>query len=142
MRKYELQESVTLRTGRFRLTPEQYANRRYVVRLVSDPPELIVEPITEISFKRGEVVETDFDVPRAMESKMRPLVPELPADVKPIETSASASSDPAAGDDSPGDVSAADDSEDPLAGVDLGGSATTHADTPAEHRPGRRSRGK
>lgn len=130
MRKYELQESVTLRTGRFRLTAEQYANRRYVVRLVGDPSELIVEPITEISFKRGEVVETDFDVPRAMESKMRPLVPELPAEVKPIETSASVSSDRAGGGD---DDSAGDD---PLAGVDIG------ADAPTEHKPGRRSRGK
>lgn len=142
MRKYELQESVTLRTGRFRLTPEQYANRRYVVRLVSDLPELIVEPITEISFKRGEVVETDFDVPRAMESKMRPLVPELPADVNPIEASASANSDHAAGDDSSGDVSATDDSDDPLAGVDIGGTTAPNADAPAEHKPGRRSRGK
>jgi hypothetical protein len=148
MRQYELLQAMTFRSGRFKLTPEQYRRRKHVTKLL-DPEQLIVEPNPDISFKIGEVIETDLDVPRAIESKLRPLAPELPAaesepaGSKPVEPEVSASTDPAAGGSNESEPAAAKagDTDDPLASLDIGGDSQSGAVT-ADQKAGRRSRGK
>lgn len=76
MQKFTALAPVTFRAGRFLLTPEQLANRKYVVRIVDG----LAEPIREISFKAGEVIETDLDVPKALHVKLEPVV-DAPAEV-------------------------------------------------------------
>lgn len=144
MRQYELLQAMTFRSGRFKLTPEQYRRRKHVTKLV-DAEQLIVEPNPDISFKVGEVVETDLDVPRAIESKLRPLAPEQPADEskptesKPAEPAASASTDPVDGGSDASDPAGAEggSADDPLANIDIGGGSPS-----GEQKPGKRSRGK
>lgn len=146
MRQFELLQAMTFRSGRFKLTPEQYRRRKHVTKLV-DADQLIVEPNPDISFKIGEVIETDLDVPRAIESKLRPLAPELPAaesESKPVEPEVSASTDLAAGgsNDVEPAASKAGDTDDPLANLDIGGDSPSSAVATADQKPSKPKRGK
>lgn len=84
MQKFTVLAPVTFKTGHFRLTPEQLARRKHVVRIVDG----IAEPIHEVSFKAGEIVETDLDIPKGLHSKLEPIAaaaveqPEQPAEVQ------------------------------------------------------------
>lgn len=150
MRQFEMLEAMTFKHGRFKLTAEQLANRRYVVRPLGEPSDLVVEPITEISFKRGEIIETDLDVPRALESKMRPWAPELPAtesqsgESKLVEPKVSASTDLAAGGSNENEPAAAksSDTDDPLANLDIGGDSPSAEVVTADQKPSKSKRGK
>lgn len=94
MNRYEIQVPVTFKIGRFRLTAEQYRRRKHVVRLL-DEHALLVEPITEISFKRGEVIETDLEMPKTLGAQVRALTEEsaAPAAVPAAEPPAAESAD-------------------------------------------------
>lgn len=65
MKKFEVLMPVSLRNGTFKLTPEQFRRREAVVNVLN-AKERIVEPKAggEISFKRGEIIEADVDVPK------------------------------------------------------------------------------
>ena len=89
MQKFTVLAPVTFKTGHFRLTPEQLARRKHVVRVDESG---IAQPIAEISFKVGEVIETDIDVPKALHGKLAPEVIDAPAEVafsvqEPVEAS-------------------------------------------------------
>lgn len=74
--KYMTKEPVTFKAGRFFLTPEQLRRRAHVVHIVDG----FAEPIREISFKAGEIVETDLDIPKGLHNKLAPLT-DAPAEV-------------------------------------------------------------
>lgn len=136
MHKYKVLQAVTFRAGRFKLSPEQFDRRRHIVNVL-DSDSVIVEPRGEICFKRGETVETDIDVTKAMLAHLCPLTPENPAnDNEPRPSPTVESTAPAAGakDESPDDGTAnagesgpssqqSASADDPLADVDIGGSA-------------------
>jgi hypothetical protein len=65
MKKYEVLKAVTFETGRYKLTDEQLARRRHVVKIV-DKKANMVEPKPQISFKKGETIETDLEVTKGM----------------------------------------------------------------------------
>ena len=86
--KYVTKEPVTFKAGRFLLTPEQLRRRAHVVRIVDG----FAEPIRELSFKAGEIVETDLDIPKGLHNKLAPLT-DAPAEVafsvqEPVEAPA------------------------------------------------------
>lgn len=78
MKKYLALQAVTFKAGRFALTAEQFARRRYVVVPVGGN---VYEPKAEISFKAGEIVETDLDVPKALQVRLEPVL-DVPAEVE------------------------------------------------------------
>jgi len=77
MQKFTVLRPVTFRIGRFRLTDAQLARRKHVVRVVDG----LAEPIAEVSFKAGEVIETDLDVPKGLHGKIEPIAIDAPAEV-------------------------------------------------------------
>lgn len=72
MNKFEVLGPVTLRNVKVRLTAAQLADRMHVVRSV-EGADTLYEPIVEVSFKKGEVIEVDMDVPKSMYGRLRPL---------------------------------------------------------------------
>lgn len=78
MQRFTVMQPVTFKTGRFRLSDAQLARRKYVVRVDESG---IAQPIAEISFKAGEIIETDIDVPKALHGKLAPLT-DAPAEVQ------------------------------------------------------------
>jgi hypothetical protein len=63
MKTYKTLTPVTLTGGRYRLTPDQ---RRRRARLVQPIDEHTVEALAELTFKAGELVTTDLDIPKAL----------------------------------------------------------------------------
>jgi hypothetical protein len=120
MRQYEVLQAITFNHGRFKLTPEQFANRRYVVKRIGEPDdeldELIVEPVQEISFKRGEIITTDMEVTRAMEEKLRPLEVKQPSEPAPVSKIDSDATDLSADEGTEG-ASDEPSADDPLASI-------------------------
>lgn len=123
MRRYKALQAVTFRNGQFKLTPEQFARRQYVVNLL-DKDELIVEPgkSGEISFKAGELITTDIQIEKGQGHALEALDGEpvaaaapsqasVPADAGEASTTAESSPVAETQDAAPG-------SEDPLAGID------------------------
>jgi len=90
MHRYNVMEPVTLRQARFRFTPQQLADRKYVVR-ETERGSGIFEPIDEISFKKGEIIETDYVVPKKLYDKLFPIDEEEGGDASqdaPVVTTA------------------------------------------------------
>lgn len=87
MQKFKVLTPVTFRIGRFRLTDAQLARRKHVVRVSESG---LAEPIAEISFKAGEIIETDIDVPKGLHGKLEPVV-EAVAEVQVIDAPAEVS---------------------------------------------------
>lgn len=143
MHKIEALTAVSFTSGRFKLTEEQYRRRRYAVTVV-DKDELVVEPKPQgqISFKRGEIVETDVKIAKGT-TILRLVDEPMPALESPNELEPSASTDPAAGGSDAIDPVGAEvgNSDDPLASIDIGVSSPS-VDTATEQKPGKRSRGK
>jgi hypothetical protein len=123
MRKYEALAAITFKHGRFKLTADQLSNRLHVVTVV-DKDERIVEPLHGISFKRGEIFETDVDMPKTLpqarpveESAPAPSQASVPAAVGVPSVTATAAD--SAGSAPVLDAPAADEpSDDPLAHFD------------------------
>ncbi len=73
MKKFTVLEAITVKPGnRFELTPEQLADRRYVVKEESKGSGVYVV-VHETGFKAGEVITTDMEVPKALYGKLQPL---------------------------------------------------------------------
>lgn len=118
MRKIEALTAVTLTSGRFKLTPEQYQRRRHVVNVL-DKDALIVEPKPsggqpgQISFKRGEVFESDLDIGKSS-THLCFVEAEVPA--APNEPASAAVK---AGDSEPAATDGPETQSDPLASLDV-----------------------
>lgn len=81
--KYLTTEPVTFKVGQFALTDEQLRRRAHVVVRVA---ENIYAPKAEISFKAGEIVVTDLDIPKGLHAKLVPVAEgEAATDLQPAE---------------------------------------------------------
>lgn len=72
MQKYIVRKALQAEGGRFRLTEEQFANRRYVVKVIDEKNRIVEPRAGGIGFKVGEIVETDMPVDKAMFASLEP----------------------------------------------------------------------